>query len=175
MTRLPANGIKIIYIVLYIWVYYTVSGLYVVISYIHKHRHGHRYSWHAYTVSVLMILLTLYSAAAGIFWQNYQKVNIAAADHLALCAARSSSAMILTHWGRVTHLCVGKPTIIGSDNGLSPDRRQAIIWTIAGILVIEPLGTNFSEILIRIQIFSFKKMHLKMSAIWRPFVSASMC
>ena len=51
----------------------------------------------------------------------------------------------LTHWGRVTHICVGKLTIIGSENGLSPGRRQAIIWTNAGILLIEPLGTNFSE------------------------------
>ena len=83
---------------------------------------------------------------------------------------------MLTHWGRVTHTCVGKLTTIGSDNGLSPGRRQAIIWTIAGILLIGPLGTNFSEILIGIQTFSFKKMHLKMlSAKWRPFVSASMC
>ena len=57
------------------------------------------------------------------------------------------------HWGRVTHICVGKLTIIGSDNGLSPDRRQAIIWTNAGILLIGPLGTNFSEILIEIQTF----------------------
>ena len=40
----------------------------------------------------------------------------------------------LTHWGRVTHICVGNLTIIGSDNGLSPGRRQAIIWTKAGIL-----------------------------------------
>ena len=76
----------------------------------------------------------------------------------------------LTHWGRVTHICVGKLTTIGSDNGLSPGRRQAIIWTNAGILLIRPLGTNFSEILIGIQTFSFKKMHLKMSsAKWRPF------
>ena len=82
----------------------------------------------------------------------------------------------LTHWGRVTHLCVGKLTIIGSDNGLSPERCHAIIWTNAGILLIGPLGTNFSEILIGIQTFSFKKMHLNMpSAKWRPFVSASMC
>ena len=35
----------------------------------------------------------------------------------------------LTHWGRVTHICVSKLTIIGLDNGLSPDRRQAIIWS----------------------------------------------
>ena len=76
----------------------------------------------------------------------------------------------LTHWGRVTHICVSKLTIIGSDDGLSPGRRQAIIWTNAGILFIEPLGTNFSEILIGIQIFSFTKMRLKMSsAKCRPF------
>ena len=77
---------------------------------------------------------------------------------------------VLTHWGRVTQICVGKLTNICSDNGLSPGRRQAIIWTNAGILLIEPLGTNFSEILIGIQIFSFKKMRLTMSsAKWRPF------
>ena len=77
---------------------------------------------------------------------------------------------ILTHWGRVTHICVSKIIIIGSDNGLSPGRRQAIIWTNAGILLIEPLGTNFSEILIEIHTFSFKKMLLKMSsAKWRLF------
>ena len=75
----------------------------------------------------------------------------------------------LTHWGRVTHICVVKLTIIGSDNGLSPGRRQAIIWTNAGILLIGPLGTN-NEISIRIQTFLFKKMHFKMSsAKWRPF------
>ena len=60
--------------------------------------------------------------------------------------------------------CVGKLTIIGSDNGLSPDRCQAIIWTNAGILLIGPLGTNFSEILIEILIFSFKKMRLNVSS-----------
>ena len=76
----------------------------------------------------------------------------------------------LTRWGRVTHICVSKLTIIGSDNGLSPDRRQAIIWTNAGLLLIGPLGTNFSEILINILTFSFKKMRLKVSsAKRRPF------
>ena len=63
----------------------------------------------------------------------------------------------LTHWGRVTHICVTELTIIGSDNGLSPDRRQAIIWTNAGLLLIGPLWTNFSEILIEIITFSFKE------------------
>ena len=75
-----------------------------------------------------------------------------------------------THWGQVAHICVGKIISIGSDNGLSPGRRQAIIWTIAGILLIRPLGINFIEILIEINIFSFMKMHLKMaSAKWRLF------
>ena len=71
---------------------------------------------------------------------------------------------VLTHWSRVTHLCVGNLTIIGSDNGLSPGRRQAIIRTNAGILLIRPLGTNFSEFLVEILIFSFKKMRLKVSS-----------
>ena len=83
--------------------------------------------------------------------------------------------LYLTHWGRATHICVGKLTTIGSDNGLLPGRRQAIIWTNARVLLIGPVGTNFSEILIGIQTFSFKKMHLQMSsAKWRPFVSTSM-
>ena len=87
-----------------------------------------------------------------------------------LCHGQWCGPYELTHWGRVTHICVSKRTIIGSDNGLPPGRRQAIIWTNAGILLIGPLGTYFSEILIGVQTFSFKKMHLKMSsAKCRPF------
>ena len=60
--------------------------------------------------------------------------------------------------------------IIGSGNGLSPERRQATIWTNADIFSIRPLGTNFGEIQIKIQNFSFTKRHLKISsAIWWPF------
>ena len=81
-----------------------------------------------------------------------------------------SKANELTHWGRVTCICVIELSIIGSDNGLSPGRRQAIIWTNAGILLIGPLGTNFSENLIETLTFSFTKMRLKVSsAKWRPF------
>ena len=68
------------------------------------------------------------------------------------------------------HIYVSKLTNIGSDNGLSPSRCQAIISTNAGMLLIGPLGTNFSEILIEIYMFSFKKMQLNMSSgIWQPF------
>ena len=77
---------------------------------------------------------------------------------------------VLTHWGWVMHICVNSLSNNGSGNGLSPGQRRAIIWTSAGILLIGPLGTNFSGILIRIKICSFKEMHFKMSsAKWRPF------
>ena len=59
-----------------------------------------------------------------------------------------------TYWGPVTHICVNKLNIIGSDNGLPPDRRQSIISTNAGILFIWPFETNFSEMLVDIQTFS---------------------
>ena len=90
---------------------------------------------------------------------------------------RLGSLVAWAHWGRVTHICVSKElTIIGSDNGLSPGWRQAIICTNAGLFLVRTLGTNFSEIFSEIHPFSFKKIHLKMSpAKWWTFVSASMC
>ena len=48
------------------------------------------------------------------------------------------------------NIYVSKLATIGSDNGLSPGRHQAIILTNAGIMSIRPLGTKFSEILIEI-------------------------
>ena len=76
---------------------------------------------------------------------------------------------LLTHWGWVTHICVSKLTPIGADNGLLPRWPQAIIRSNAGILLIGPLGTIFSELSIKIHTFSFKKMCLKMSSVkWCP-------
>ena len=68
------------------------------------------------------------------------------------------------------HICINNLIIIGSDYGLSPGRRQAIIWTNAGILLTEQLGINFWEILIDLkQIFNqedaFEKVFCKMAAI----------
>ena len=76
----------------------------------------------------------------------------------------------LTHWGRATHMCVSKLAFICPDSGLSPGRRQAIIWTNVGILLLRTLGTNWSDILSQgcmsdineIHTFSIK-MHLKRS------------
>ena len=111
-------------------------------------------------------------------WMNYLSWNwtftktllTPTAEVITVITLHCIRLIVLTHWGRVTHICVNNPTIIGLDNGLSPGGRQAIIWTNAGILLIGPLGTNYSEILVGIQTFSFKKLHLKtLSAKWRPF------
>ena len=60
----------------------------------------------------------------------------------------------LIYLGRVTQICVKKLTTIGSDNGLSPGRRLAIIWNNAVIYLIRHIGKNFSEFLIEIQTFT---------------------
>ena len=133
----------------------------------------------------LQRLISMIYAICLVYYNMYLKseyslgksanLNLGLSSDLLSIQASSSATLkknvqnILTHWGSVTHICVVKQNIIGSDNGLSPGQRQAIIWTNAGILLIGPLGTNFSEILIGIQTFSFKKMHWKMSSgKWRP-------
>ena len=84
---------------------------------------------------------------------------------LSICAI-----VVLTQWRQLTHICIGKLNIIGSDNGLSPSRHQAIIWTNAVIFLIWPSGTNSSEMLIEIHTSSLRKMYLKMSSEkWHPF------
>ena len=81
---------------------------------------------------------------------------------------------ILTHWGQVTHICVGKLTIIGSSNSLSPGQRQAIIWTNAAMLLTGPLETNLSEVSIGssnifIQTNAFENVVREMASIFtRP-------
>ena len=76
----------------------------------------------------------------------------------------------------MTHICANKLTIIGLDNVMSPGLHQAIIWTNAVILLIRPLGTNFSEILIEIYAFSFNRMYRKMfPESGGNLVSASVC
>ena len=66
----------------------------------------------------------------------------------------------------MTHICISKLAIIVSDNVLSPDWCQAIIWNSAGILSVGPL----SEISFKIHKFTIKTMHLKMpSGKWWAF------
>ena len=78
----------------------------------------------------------------SIFWRCHQHQM-----NYMLHAVFHNKIFTLTHWGWVMHICISKATGIGSDNGLSPGRRQASIWTNAGILLIQTLGTNFRWIL----------------------------
>ena len=101
-------------------------------------------------------------------WANNEIEGLS--DSIRYIISHFLSNLLLTQWGRLTHICVSKLTIVGSDNGLSPGLWQAIIWTNAGILLIGLLPTNFSEILIEIHTFLFKKMHLNRSSEkLRPF------
>ena len=77
-----------------------------------------------------------------------------------------TSSDLLTHWGQVTHICVSKLTIIAPDNGLSPSRRQAIIWTNPGILLIRTLGTNFSELISEMHTFSYQEIAVEV-VVWK--------
>ena len=79
------------------------------------------------------------------------------------CASETNQC--LTHLPLVPHIKASVNWVsIGSGNGLMPVQHQAIIWTNADLLLIGSLGTNFSEILMKIQNFSFMKMCLKMSS-----------
>ena len=84
---------------------------------------------------------------------------------------RNIKIRFLTHWGRVAHKYVSKLTTIGSG------RHQIIIWTNAAILFIVPFRTNYSEMLIDINISLFNKMHLKLCILRNGghFVSAFVC
>ena len=125
----------------------------------------------------LWFLLDTPSGYSNVLWFKHNKTCNMGLRHSVSCALWcyltlyfSVPLMVhfmpsfLTHWGRVTHMCVSKLTIMGSDNGLSPGWRQAIIWTNVRILLIRTLGTKFSEILGEIPTFLFKKMQLKMSS-----------
>ena len=70
----------------------------------------------------------------------------------------------LNHWGRMMHINISKLNIIGSDNGTSPNRRRAIIWTNSDLLLIGPFG-NFNEILMKILTFSVKKNIIREMAV----------
>ena len=87
------------------------------------------------------------------------------------CYQNSIIIPSLTRWGRVTHICASKLTIISSDNGLSPGWRQAIVWTKTGILLVRSSRTNLNEILIETHIFSFKECIWK--CLWEMMANLS--
>ena len=80
----------------------------------------------------------------------------------------------LHYWGRARHICVSYLKTTGSDNGLSPDRHQSVVWTNDRILSVGPLEINFHEISFEIRICTFKTMHLKMPS-FRFVLNLLMC
>ena len=70
----------------------------------------------------------IYKGTASMSWRH--RLTMPLSKHLLYMHVNLS---VLTHEGRVTHICVGKLTSIGSNNGLSPVRRQAIIQINAGL------------------------------------------
>ena len=77
-------------------------------------------------------------------WLRLHSIKGIKSFRLCLCQCILNSNDILHEHD--LYICVSTLTIIGSDYGLSPGRRKAIIWTNAGILLIRNSGTNFSEI-----------------------------
>ena len=111
----------------------------------------------------LIFFLSKFSNSIKWVW----KYHLPNGGHFISASMCLYTAYVLTHWGRLTHICVSKLTTIGLDNGLSLDQCQTIIWTNVGILLIGTIGTNFSKILSEVHTFSFTKMHLKISAKWQ--------
>ena len=112
-------------------------------------------------ISYISNVLETWTLTADIFLVKYNNlINIKSSLHVPP----------LTHWGRKMHICIDNLTINASENllvtwlALSHYLNQCwntINWT---------QGTNFSEIVIEIHTFSFKKTHLKMSSSkWSPF------
>ena len=51
------------------------------------------------------------------------------------------------------------------DDGLSPVQDQAIIWTNVVLLLIPPLGINFSPVGVKTRWFPFQEINSKLSSV----------
>ena len=123
-------------------------------------------AWCFSIMTAVATVLITHPCVSSHLWVNNKELNVFQTSLPLL----NIHAICLNHWAWEMPICISNLIIIGSDNGLSPGWCQAIIWTNAGILLFEPLGTNFREILIKVHMFSFKKIYLKMSSgKWRPF------
>ena len=126
----------------------------------------------------IYIYIYIYRGATGGLWrkktslyiyiyQKYQFLMFEIKYPRHSCFSWKHMTNSLTLWGRVTHICVGRLNIIGSDNGLARGRRQAIILTNAVISLIGASGTNFSEI--GSQTFHYRK------CIWKCRLRNGVC
>ena len=89
-----------------------------------------------YSLNFLLYFATGSSFRKELYYSiNCQPTGISCTSSSRQSMTRSlscdSQSPRFAHWGRVTHICIGKLTI-GSDNGLSPGRSRAIIWNNVG-------------------------------------------
>ena len=92
-----------------------------------------------------------------------------------LCCIRQHVILDCVNSLRPSDTYMHEISIIGSDNGLSPDRHQAIIWTNADLLFLGSKGTNSMKFEWKFETFHSRKCvwkcHLRNGG---QFVSASM-
>ena len=67
---------------------------------------------------------------------------------------------------RLSDAYMHQKTIIGLENGLSPRRHQAIIWTNAGVLIIGPFGTKFQWNIYR-NVYIFWQYDVFENVVWK--------
>ena len=88
---------------------------------------------------------------------DYQvKSNAGFARHSCV-SMKSRHGYLISPWCRI-NVSVNRANIV-SYNGLSRIRRQAMIWTKAGLLAIGPLGTNVSDISNKIKLYIHEKAY----------------
>ena len=112
-------------------------------------------------------------------WLIYESFNDNGATETSFCSNHDALSLkyrwqiqynrgpFKTHWGRVTHICVSKVNIIGSDNGLSaPSHYLNHCWNIVNRTLRNKLQWNFNQNLyIFIQENAFDNVVCKIGAI----------
>ena len=137
----------------------TVIFLYMLMPY------GSLVSIHSgHYTDVIMGAIFLKSPASWLFTQSFIqtqiKENIKAPRHWPLCGEFTGDQWIPRTNGQLYGKCFH--LMMSSCNDLLPDWRWVLIWSSVEIMIIGPLGTNSSQIWIKIWIYSVKKMHLEM-------------
>ena len=92
-------------------------------------------TWLSHLQAIISVQIITYQCLQSIYWQT--RLHVSSVNSTTIHSVYRKDTMsyleywikvaFLTHWGRVTQICVSKLSILGSDNGLSPGRRQAII------------------------------------------------
>ena len=118
----------------------------------------------------LIISEVLWHSPEGSFIRNAQDIspwfNLKITDLRIQLDIFLPGANKLTHRGRVTHICIRKLAIIGSDNGLSPVWCQAIIWTNLWNIVNWTTGNKLQWSLV-LNLYIFIKENAFENVVWK--------